>query len=101
MRGRIVSVKPKILKQKLKVTVTVHTKKQGLLQAFMPNRELSALLPRCILLSDKKQALPELMPTISAMLKRIALGRTVRVWKYDEHYYFSFISWREVRFSEE
>jgi hypothetical protein len=101
MRGRIVSVKPKILKQKLKVTVTVHTKKQGLLQAFMPDRELSALLPRSLLLADKKQALPELMPTITAMLKRMALGRSVRIWKYEHHYYFSFIPWREVRFSEE
>ena len=98
MRGRIVCIKPKILDSKLKVTVTIHTKKQGLLQAFMPDRELSALLPRCILLADKKQALPELMPTITAMLKRISLGRTVRIWKYDEYYYFSFIPWREVRF---
>jgi hypothetical protein len=101
MRGKIVSVKPKILNQKLKVTVTVHTKKQGLLKAFMPDRELSALLPRSLLLADKKQALPELIPTISAMLKRISLGRTVRVWKYDEQYYFSFIPWREVKFGEE
>ncbi len=101
MRGRIVCVQPKISNQKLKVTATIHTKKQGLLQAFMPDRELSALVPRCIMLADKKQALPQLIPAITAMLKRMSLGRTVRIWKYDEHYYFSFIPWREVKFCDE
>jgi hypothetical protein len=101
MRGRIITVHPHINEQKLKVEATLHTGKQGLLQAFMPDRELSALVPRKILLAGKKQAPPQLLSTIEAMLKRMAVGRTVRIWKYGEYYYFSFISWREVRFDAE
>jgi len=100
MRGRIVTVHPRILEQKLKVKATLLTEKQGLLQAFMPDRELSALLPRGILLAGKRQAPRQLLSTIKAMLKRMAVGRTVRVWKYGEDYYFSFIPWREVTFEE-
>jgi hypothetical protein len=101
MRGRIISIHPKITRQKLKVLATIQSKSEGLLQAFMPERELAALVPRCILLADKRQAPAQLLSTITVMIKRMALARTVRIWKYREHYYFSFISWGEVRFVDE
>jgi hypothetical protein len=101
MRGRIITIHPHIDEQKLKVKATLHTDQVGPLQAFMPDRELSALVPRTILLAGKKQAPPQLISTIEAMLKRMAVGRSVRIWKYGDYFYFSFISWREVRFGEE
>jgi len=65
--------------------------------AYLPDRELSALLPRSLLVGPLRAAPPELLSTIRPILERLMQGRTVRLWDYRERRYASFLSWRAVR----
>jgi hypothetical protein len=99
MQGRIIDVRPKIREGKLKVVARVRTKDWGTLDAYLPDRELSAILPRNILLGDSRKVPRKFLKNVSPIIKRMISGRDVRVWRYDEDYYFSFFSWRSIRFS--
>ncbi len=99
MQGRIMDVRPKIREGKLKVVARVRTKDWGTLDAYLPDRELSAILPRSILLGDSRKVPRRFLKNVSPIIKRMISGRDVRVWRYDEDYYFSFLSWRSIRFS--
>jgi len=98
MRGKIIAIRPKVVSEKLKVIATIRTDKVGLIDAYLPDRELSGLLPRSILVGTKEDAPIELLSTIASMIRRMTLGRKVRLWNYQDKYFFSFLSWRKVRF---
>jgi len=68
--------------------------------AHLPDRELSALLPRSLLVGPLRAAPRELLGTIAPMLDRLVRGRTVRLWEYRDRSYASFLSWRAVRFQD-
>jgi hypothetical protein len=68
--------------------------------AFLPDREVSTLLPRSILLASLREVPQELLHTIEPMLKRQITGRAVRLWQYEERWYASFLPWRSVRFAD-
>lgn len=68
--------------------------------AYLPDRELSALLPRCLLVGRLRGAPPQLLDTIRPMLDRLVRGCTVRVWEFRDRSYAAFPSWRSVRFQE-
>ena len=55
MRGRIVAIRPRIKGQRLRVVARVRTKDWGTLDAHLPDRELSAILPRHVLLGDNRR----------------------------------------------
>ncbi len=99
--GRVEEARPVLEGERLKARLRVATAAGQRLEAYLPDRELAALLPRSILVGPGRRAPPELLSTIEPMLARLALGRQVRVWSYRERSYASFLPWRAVRFSAE
>lgn len=69
-------------------------------EVYLPDREVSALLPRSLLVGPLRAAPPQLLGTIGPILERLVRGRIVRVWEYRDRRYASFLSWRSVRFQE-
>ena len=65
--------------------------------ALIPDRELSALLPRSILAPQPTAARAEVADTVAGILRRTVLGRRVRTWEYEAIRYLGFLSWRAVR----
>ena len=99
-RGRIEAVQPLIQGSRLKVQLTVCEADGQEHLAFLPDRELSTLLPRSILLSSLREVPRELLDTIDPMLNKMIRGRVVRLWEYEECWYASFLPWRSVRFTD-
>ena len=97
-RGTVTSVRPELLKQHLKVVATVRTDSGETMDAHMPDREISAILPRSVLLGQARTAPPSLLDTLTPILARMTEGRLVRVWQYKERWFFSFQQWKGVRF---
>jgi hypothetical protein len=99
--GRVEEARPVLEGERLKARLRVVTAAGQMLEAYLPDRELAALLPRSILVGSERRAPPELLSTIEPMLVRLAMGRQVRVWSYRERSYASFLPWRAVRFAAE
>jgi hypothetical protein len=100
MKGTVDSVKPILMQDRLKVVARVRTEEGMLLEAYMPDRELAAVLPRSVLLGSASRAPRGLLSTMQPILSRMALGRVVRVWTYGDSSYFSFQPWKGVRFTD-
>ena len=98
MKGTIIKIKPIIKNERLKVIAKIETEENSFINAFLPDREVSAVLPRNILIGRRKKVPETLLKTISPIIKRISCGRPVRLWKYNDIYYFSFLSWRNIIF---
>lgn len=98
LNGKIKTIQAFLDKDKLRVAAQVDTGNGETLKAHLPDRELSALLPRSILIGKIKDVPRELLSTIDPMIRRLAAGRNVRLWQYEQRYYFSFLSWKNVRF---
>jgi hypothetical protein len=64
----------------------------------MPDREVSAILPRSVLVGTARTAPVSLLGTLQPILSRMTEGRQVRIWQYRERWFFSFVAWRGVRF---
>ena len=96
MKGMIVDTYPLIVGGKLKVEALVKAQNGDTCTARMPERELSAILPRSILIGDEKNIPVSFLPTIKAIVKRMAVGRNVRLWDYRDSSYFSFLPWKGV-----
>ncbi|MBA7553171.1 hypothetical protein ES705_45758 [subsurface metagenome] len=101
LNGNIKTINSFLDKDKLRVAAQVNTGNGKILKAYLPDRELSALLPRSILTGKSKDVPRELLFTIDPMIRRLAAGRNVRLWQYEQHYYFSFLSWKNVRFQSD
>ncbi len=99
MKGVVVDVRAGVVGDRLKVGARVSTRQEGLVEAFLPDREVAAFLPRSLLLGEKGDAPLSLLASLTPILRRFTVGRDVRVWSYEEQRYFSFPSWRSVRFS--
>jgi hypothetical protein len=100
-RGTVVSVSPQLREQRLKVVAAVRTDSGEVIQAYMPDREISAILPRSVLVGESRVAPVSLMETVGPILARMTEGRTVRVWQYKERRFFSFQQWKGVRFRDD
>lgn len=98
MNGIVKLIKPVIKNGHLKIIAKIKLKENNLVCAFLPDREVSAILPRRILIGDDKKVPISFLKTISPIVNKISCGRKVRLWKYNDIYYFSFISWRNVVF---
>jgi hypothetical protein len=99
--GTVVLVRPELQAQRLRVLAGVKTDSGELLEAYMPEREVSAVLPRSVLLGQEKEAPISLMATITPMIARMTVGRRVRLWRYRERWFFSFPPWKAVRFTDD
>jgi hypothetical protein len=94
VKGTVVAVRPELREERLRVVAQVRTEGGEILEAGMPDREVSAILPRSILVGTAATAPREL-------LTRMSEGRAVRVWEYKDRKYFSFQPWKGVRFTVE
>jgi hypothetical protein len=101
VKGVVVEITPVLVEGRLKVSARIRTNEEGELQAYLPDREVAAFLPRSLLVGRASQAPPGLLDTMRPILSRFAVGRQVRTWDYGEERYCSFPSWRSVRFREE
>ncbi len=99
-KGRVEAVRPVIEGSRLKVRLTVYEDDGQQHFAFLPDRELSALLPRSILVGSLRDVPQEMLKTIAPMLNKLVRGRQVRLWQYSERWYASFLPWRSVRFAD-
>lgn len=97
---KIRDIRPEILDGKLRVFAGVEEDGGGLVTAELPQRELSTILPRIILLGDGMTPSPGLYESIKAILTRQLIGRGARLWEYDGKRYLGFPSWRSVKFGQ-
>lgn len=100
-KGTIRDVQPTLRGGALRVRVRVVRESGELQEAWLPDRELSALLPRSLLAGRTRRVPEVLLETIEPILRRLTAGREVRLWEYGGAAYCSFPSWRSVRFLPE
>ena len=100
-RGTVVGVRPQLVQQHLKVVASVRIESGETREAYMPDREISAILPRSVLLGEARRAPVSLLETIASILSRMTEGRLVRVWEYKDRWFFSFQQWKGVRFLDD
>lgn len=98
MLGKIEFVQPFVRKGRLDVRLVIRLKGKGFCEALLGERELAALVPRSLLLSSQQLAPFSLLGIIGAILRRMALGRLVRVRERVGERTVLFLSWRSVRF---
>jgi hypothetical protein len=91
-------VEPVVEGQRLKVRIRVLVEGEGSQTAYLPERELAALLPRSVLPGPRLEAPDRLLQSLAAILSGRIRGRTVRLWSYRKRSYASFLPWRSVRF---
>jgi hypothetical protein len=97
-RGRVETAVPIVEGQRLKVRMRVLVDGEGSQTAYLPEREVAALLPRSVLPGPGLEAPDSLLQSLEAILSGRIRGRTVRLWSYRERSYASFLPWRSVRF---
>ncbi len=100
-RGTVTSVHPELQAGRLKVVAAVRADSGETLEAHMPDREVSAVLPRSVLLGQARTAPLSLLDTLGPILSRMTEGRVVRVWQYKDRWFFSFQQWKGVRFLDD
>ncbi len=98
IRGVVTHVRAELQGDRLRVSATVRQDSGEAVEAQMPDREVSAVLPRSVLLGSARRAPVSLLETLQPILARMTEGREVRVWQYRERWFFSFAAWRGVRF---
>lgn len=99
-RAVVQGVEAEVVNGRLVVRLQLSPGEQPGREAYLPDRELSALLPRSLLVATPAAAPRELLGTIVPILDRQVRGRAVRLWDYRNRRYASFLSWRSVRFRE-
>lgn len=100
MQGKVKSVQPRVTDGRLKIVTKVKIDDGPEIEAYLPDREVSALLPRGILLGNDTRPPLSILKTLSGILKTSVRGRRVRVWKYEECHYAGFPTWRSVKFPD-
>ena len=99
--GTIVKARPEVQAGRLKVIAAVRVDAGEVLEAQMPDREVSAILPRSILLGSTTRAPVSLLDTVRPIIERMSEGRRARLWQYKERWFLSFQPWRGVRFEDD
>jgi len=99
--GTIVRARAELQGQRLKVIASVRMDAGEVVEAQMPDREVSAILPRSILLGGTTTAPVSLLDTVRPIIERMSEGRRARLWLYKERWFLSFQPWRGVRFVDD
>lgn len=99
--GIIIQARAQLQGERLKVVASVRLDEGGDVEAQLPDRETAAILPRSILIAGASKAPLQLLDTIRPLVARMCEGRRARVWTYKERRFFSFQSWKNVRFLED
>jgi hypothetical protein len=101
VKGVVVRVRPELVSERLHAVAVVRKEDGETLEASMPDREMSAILPRSVLVGDDTRAPLSLLGTVEPILARMTEGRVVRAWQFKERWFFSFQAWKGVRFIPE
>ena len=99
--GTILKVRPELQSQRLRVVASVRMDAGETVEAQIPDREVSAILPRSVLLGTSTRAPLSLLETVRPIVERMAEGRRARLWLYKERWFLSFQPWRGVRFVDD
>jgi hypothetical protein len=99
--GTIVRARPELQGQRLKVVASVRMDAGEVVEAQMPDREVSAILPRSVLLGGTTRAPVSFLDTVRPIVERMSEGRRARLWLYKERWFLSFQPWRGVRFVDD
>ena len=99
MQGIVVDVRPLVRNDRLRVEAMVRTEENQEIDAYLPDRELAAILPRSVMLGEARSAPLALLESIAPIVERMAGKRRVRVWEYKGTHYFGFLSWKSVSFA--
>ena len=99
--GTIVHAQARLQGERLYVEATVRLDTGERVEARLPDRETAAILPRSILLAGSPTAPASLVDTLGPIVTRMCDGRRARVWSYRDRRFFSFPSWKSVRFRED
>ena len=99
--GTIVRARLDVQSQHLKVIASVRMDAGEVVEAQVPDREVSAILPRSILLGTTTKAPLSMLETVRPIVERMSEGRRVRLWLYKERWFLSFQPWRGVRFVDD
>ena len=81
----------------LKVVLLVDHGELGQISAILPEREKAALLPRSLFCPERLCIEPETLPVLETTIKRLLVGRRVKVWEFQGSWYCAFPSWRNVK----
>ncbi len=98
--GTIVNARPRLEGRHMRVVASVRMDSGEEVEAQLPDRETAAILPRSIL-AGASAAPVSLLDTLGTIAARMCDGRRARVWSYKERRFFSFQSWKSVRFVED
>jgi hypothetical protein len=99
--GTIVKARVELQAGRLKVIASVRIDGGEVLEAQMPDREVSAILPRSILLGAATRVPVSMLDSMRPIVERMSEGRRARLWEYRERWFLSFQPWRGVRFVDD
>lgn len=68
----------------------------GIFSARLPEREVAALLPRCVLLGTVRVISETELLCMLPVLKNFTIGRIVRIWNLKNCLYCTFHSWKAI-----
>ena len=69
LKGKVINIRPILMDKKLKVAAKIETEKWGIVDAFLPQREIAALLPRSILIGKETKVSRKILHSL--LLKRM------------------------------
>ncbi len=98
--GTIVHARPRLEGRHMRMVASVQMDGGEVVEAQLPDRETAAILPRSIL-AGAATAPVSLLDTLGTIAARMCDGRRARVWSYKERRFFSFQSWKSIRFVED
>jgi len=99
MYGKVLDLKTVLKTGHIRITARIKEQNGRVFSAVLPDRELSALVPRSILLGESSNAPENMLDVIESILRKAVRGRRVRYWEYQNTEYFSFLSWRNIKFT--
>ncbi|HEY9593400.1 MAG TPA: hypothetical protein VHE79_02925, partial [Spirochaetia bacterium] len=94
IKGTVITVRPLLQAERLRVVAKVRVDDGETVEAHMPDREVAAILPRSVLVGDGRRAPVALLDTVRPILSRMTEGRRVRIWEFKDRRFFSFLPWR-------
>jgi len=98
MVGKIEFIQPFVRQGRLRVRVIVKVSSGDYCEAFLPERELAALVPRSLLLPGARSAPSSMLEIIGSILRRMTMGRLVGLFDHSGERFVTFLSWRHVCF---
>lgn len=98
IKAKVVDTRIAVENEHLRVFVLTCVDGGKTVEAALPQRELSVILPRSILLGEGERQPLDVMEEIKDIVRRFLVGRTVKLREFEGDTYCFFLTWRSVRF---